>query len=58
MPSDHPRSLSVFAPAKINLMLHVTGLREDGYHTLESLAAFADIGDTVTIREATEFSFE
>ncbi|MCD8496940.1 MAG: 4-(cytidine 5'-diphospho)-2-C-methyl-D-erythritol kinase [Alphaproteobacteria bacterium] len=45
-------------PAKINLMLHVTGLREDGYHTLESLAAFADIGDTVTIREATEFSFE
>ncbi|MCD8562949.1 MAG: 4-(cytidine 5'-diphospho)-2-C-methyl-D-erythritol kinase [Alphaproteobacteria bacterium] len=53
-----PRTLRVFAPAKINLMLHVTGLRDDGYHTLESLAAFADIGDTVTIRPATEFSFD
>ena len=33
------------APAKVNLYLHVTGRREDGYHELDSLVAFADIGD-------------
>lgn len=33
------------APAKINLALHVTGQREDGYHLLETLVAFADTGD-------------
>ncbi|WP_199709241.1 4-(cytidine 5'-diphospho)-2-C-methyl-D-erythritol kinase [Rhodophyticola porphyridii] len=36
---------SAFAPAKINLALHVTGRREDGYHLLDSLVVFADIGD-------------
>jgi len=34
-----------FAPAKINLTLHVTGQRADGYHLLDSLVAFADVGD-------------
>lgn len=34
-----------FAPAKINLALHVVGQRADGYHLLDSLVAFADIGD-------------
>ena len=38
-----------FAPAKINLCLHVTGQREDGYHLLDGLVAFADIGDRVTV---------
>ncbi len=33
------------APAKINLALHVTGRRADGYHTLETLVAFAEVGD-------------
>ncbi|WP_204115691.1 4-(cytidine 5'-diphospho)-2-C-methyl-D-erythritol kinase [Shimia biformata] len=37
-----------FAPAKINLTLHVTGQRADGYHLLDSLVGFADIGDRVT----------
>ena len=41
------------APAKINLALHVTGVREDGYHELESLVAFADFGDVVTVAPAT-----
>jgi len=33
------------APAKLNLALHVTGRRPDGYHTLEMLVAFAELGD-------------
>lgn len=36
-----------FAPAKLNLFLEVTGRRDDGYHLLDSLVVFADIGDTV-----------
>ena len=42
--------LVVAAPAKINLFLHVTGRRVDGYHTLESLFALIDIADTITLR--------
>ena len=38
------------APAKINLCLHVTGQRSEGYHLLDSLVAFAEIGDLVTAR--------
>lgn len=37
-----------FAPAKVNLALHVVGRRTDGYHLLDMLVAFADIGDLVT----------
>ena len=33
-----------FAPAKINLALHVTGRRADGYHLIESLAVFTRFG--------------
>ena len=38
-----------FAPAKINLTLHVTGQREDGYHLLDSLVVFAEVGDWVSV---------
>jgi 4-diphosphocytidyl-2-C-methyl-D-erythritol kinase len=38
------------APAKINLYLHVTGRRPDGYHTLDSLVVFAEAGDRVSAR--------
>ncbi|AGT07360.1 4-(cytidine 5'-diphospho)-2-C-methyl-D-erythritol kinase [Paracoccus aminophilus] len=38
-----------FAPAKINLTLHVTGQRADGYHLLDSLVVFAGVGDRVEI---------
>ena len=37
----------VLAPAKVNLYLHVVGRRADGYHLLDTLVAFADIGDRV-----------
>jgi 4-diphosphocytidyl-2-C-methyl-D-erythritol kinase len=36
------------APAKINLALHVTGQRADGYHLLDSLVTFTDFGDELT----------
>ncbi len=39
----------MLAPAKLNLALHVTGLRPDGYHLLHSLVAFADIGDEISV---------
>jgi 4-diphosphocytidyl-2-C-methyl-D-erythritol kinase len=48
--------LAVFAPAKVNLYLHVTGRRDDGYHELESLVAFADVGDCVTAEAASDLS--
>ena len=51
------QTLTVFAPAKINLYLHVIGRRDDGYHLLDSLVAFADIGDQVRISPANDFSF-
>ena len=38
------------APAKINLYLHVTGRRPDGYHELDSLVVFAGVGDGVGYR--------
>ncbi len=44
------------APAKLNLSLSVVGKRADGYHLLESLVAFADIGDRLTAEAAAEFS--
>ena len=45
-----PRNtLVVSAPAKVNLFLHITGRRDDGYHTLESLLALIDWCDTITL---------
>lgn len=44
------------APAKINLTLHVTGQRADGYHLLDSLVVFAQLGDTVTLTPAQDLS--
>lgn len=35
------------APAKLNLFLHVTGRRPDGYHTLDTLFQFLDVGDVL-----------
>jgi 4-diphosphocytidyl-2-C-methyl-D-erythritol kinase len=43
-------ALQGLAPAKINLTLHVTGQRDDGYHLLDSLVVFADMGDRLTCK--------
>ena len=43
------RKLTVPAPAKLNLFLHVTGRRDDGYHLLETLLVAIDVGDTITL---------
>lgn len=45
--------IEVFAPAKINLALHVTGQRADGYHLLDTLVAFADVGDGIGVEVGT-----
>lgn len=52
-----PTLLHTHAPAKINLYLHVTGRREDGYHRLDSLVAFTNIGDEMRLESATDFAF-
>lgn len=44
-------SLTVFAPAKVNLLLHVGPPGDDGFHPLVSLAAFADVGDRLSVIE-------
>ena len=41
--------VTVPAPAKLNLFLHVTGRRADGYHLLETLLVAVDVGDTITL---------
>lgn len=46
--------MRLFAPAKVNLALHVTGRRADGYHLLDSLVVFAGVGDWLEIGEASE----
>ncbi|MGV1829307.1 4-(cytidine 5'-diphospho)-2-C-methyl-D-erythritol kinase [Agrobacterium vitis] len=40
------------AAAKINLALHVTGRRDDGYHLLDTLVTFAEHGDVITVETA------
>lgn len=44
------REISLLSPAKVNLTLAITGVREDGFHDLVSLVAPIDFGDTVTTR--------
>jgi 4-diphosphocytidyl-2-C-methyl-D-erythritol kinase len=50
------QTLTERAPAKINLTLHVTGRRGDGWHTLESLAALSRGGDTLSLTEGEPLS--
>ncbi|MGX7346492.1 4-(cytidine 5'-diphospho)-2-C-methyl-D-erythritol kinase [Acetobacter pasteurianus] len=47
-------TLTEIAPAKINLYLHVTGRRPDGYHLLDSLVVFAGAGDVLHYEPGTQ----
>jgi 4-diphosphocytidyl-2-C-methyl-D-erythritol kinase len=51
-------SVRVFAPAKINLTLKVGRPRTDGYHPLQSVVAFADVGDIVEAEESDTLSLD
>lgn len=49
--------ISEHAPAKVNLALHVTGRRADGYHLLDTLVVFTEAGDTIHVRRAEQDGF-
>lgn len=51
-----PPAIREFAPAKVNLALHVMGQRADGYHLLDSLVVFAKAGDWVSAQTAPTLS--
>jgi|JI6StandDraft_1071083.scaffolds.fasta_scaffold142911_2 4-diphosphocytidyl-2-C-methyl-D-erythritol kinase len=51
-------TVEAFAPAKVNLTLHVTGVRADGYHLLDSLVVFAGVGDRIVARRDHTLSLE
>jgi hypothetical protein len=40
------QAATLSASAKVNLALHVTGRRPDGYHLLDSIAVFTDLADS------------
>ena len=46
------RRISLLSPAKLNLFLHVTGQREDGYHELQTLFQLLHWGDQITLELA------
>jgi 4-diphosphocytidyl-2-C-methyl-D-erythritol kinase len=43
------KNITVSAPAKLNLFLHITGRREDGYHLLQTVFQFLDYADTISL---------
>jgi 4-diphosphocytidyl-2-C-methyl-D-erythritol kinase len=53
-----PPAVAAFAAAKVNLYLHIVGRRADGYHLLDSLVAFADVGDRLVVRPAASLALE
>ncbi|NBX04143.1 MAG: 4-(cytidine 5'-diphospho)-2-C-methyl-D-erythritol kinase, partial [Alphaproteobacteria bacterium] len=50
--------IEITAPAKLNLSLHITGKRADGFHLLESVVAFAHFGDVLKIAPADDITLE
>ncbi len=50
--------LREYAPAKVNLTLRVLGRRTDGFHELESLVAFAGVGDELTLEPGASLALE
>ena len=52
------RAVWLRAPAKVNLTLHILGRRDDGYHELDSLVAFAGVGDRLSFEPGPPLSME
>ena len=50
--------LNLPSPAKLNLMLHITGQRTDGYHELQTLFQLLDYGDTLHIQRREDSSIQ
>ncbi|MGH1370580.1 MAG: 4-(cytidine 5'-diphospho)-2-C-methyl-D-erythritol kinase [Cellvibrionaceae bacterium] len=48
MATNAPSALTLPAPAKLNLFLHITGRREDGYHNLQTVFQLLDFGDELS----------
>jgi 4-diphosphocytidyl-2-C-methyl-D-erythritol kinase len=51
-------SLQLPAPAKLNLFLHITGQRDDGYHTLQTVFQLLDFGDELTLERREDPAIE
>ena len=51
-------SLTLPSPAKLNLFLHITGQRSDGYHELQTAFQLLDFGDTIEIRQRKDNKIE
>ena len=47
----HSVKLQALSRVKVNLYLHIIGKRADGYHNLDSLVAFPEIGDEILKEE-------
>lgn len=43
------KNITISAPAKLNLFLHITGQREDGYHLLQTIFQFLDYADSISL---------
>ena len=56
-PASKAALVTEHAAAKINLALHITGQRDDGYHLLDTLVVFTQAGDTVTAAPSAEDRF-
>lgn len=50
--------MRLFAPAKLNLYLHVTGRRADGFHLLDSAVVFVNVGDELELEDANALTLE
>ncbi len=51
------KDMHIFAPAKINLTFDVKGRRADGFHSIESVVSFLDVGDGLEIKLADSFQY-
>ncbi len=52
------KHLSLLSPAKLNLMLHITGRRDDGYHMLQTVFQFIDLSDRMEFRLTSDGSIQ